>query len=331
MARVAQAAGVSPTTVSHVLSGNRPVSPGTAARVRATMTDMGYVPNHAAKSLRSGFTRTIGLLIPDIANPYFAALAKGVEDAAAKHGYTVVFSSTGFDRKREDRYLDVMRAGAIDGLVYAAGAPPSPRRLGMLSGSFPIAVADEELAGVSSLTVASDNVKGGRLVGAHLRALGHRHVLYLGGPRDLQTTHQRLDGLRQGLGPNGRVDVEFGDYREQSGLELARTHIRDAPTFTAIFAGNDMMAFGAMRAVTEAGYAVPDDVSVVGYDDIPLSAFVSPTLTTVRQPVYDIGYAAAEQLIGTLAKSRPPSPTRVILDVELVVRGSTSPPREVRR
>lgn len=291
------------------------------------MAKLGYVPNHAAKSLRSGITRTIGLLIPDIANAYFAELAKGVEDAAAQHGYSVVFSSTNFDPVREDRYLDVMRAGAIDGLVYAAGAPPSSRRLGELAKSFPMAVADEELAGVSSTTITSDNIQGGRLVGLHLASLGHDCVLYVGGPPNLRTTHQRLQGLRAGLGPEGQVETEYGDYREQSGYELVRARLANRH-FTAVFAGNDMMALGAMRALKEGGLTLPADVSVVGYDDIPLAEFVSPSLTTIRQPVYAIGYAAAEQLLASLAQRRPLPQGRVILDVELIERGSTGIARQ---
>jgi LacI family transcriptional regulator len=287
------------------------------------MARLGYVPNHAAKSLRSGFTRTIGLVIPDIANPYFAELAKGVEDAAAEHGYSVVFSSTNFDPVREDRYLDVMRAGAIDGLVYAAGAPPSSRRLGDLAKSFPMAVADEELAGVSATTITSDNVQGGRLVGLHLAGLGHQRVLYLGGPIDLRTTHQRLEGLRAGLGSNGQIETAYGDYREQSGYDLVRARLAVDRSFTAVFAGNDMMALGAMRALTEDGLSLPGDVSVVGYDDIPLAAFVNPSLTTIRQPVYEIGHTAAEQLVTALLQHRPLAQGRVILDVRLVERLST--------
>jgi DNA-binding LacI/PurR family transcriptional regulator len=158
--------------------------------------------------------------------------------------------------------------------------------------------------------------------------LGHERVLYVGGPPDLRTTHQRLEGLREGLGPTGRVDATYGDYREQSGYELVRERLATDYSFTAVFAGNDMMALGAMRALTEGALSLPGDVSVVGYDDIPLAAFVSPSLTTIRQPVYAIGHAAAEQLIASLSQRRPLPQGRVILDVELIERGSTAIARQ---
>ncbi len=329
IAEVAAAAGVSVTTVSHVVSGNRPVSRATAGRVRLAMEQLGYVPNHAAKSLRSGSTRTIGLLIPDISNPYFAELAKGVEDAAEEFGFSVVICSTQFDREREARYLDVLRGRAIDGMIYAAGAPPSGDRLAQLARTFPMAIADEELVDVRATTVVSDNLRGGELAGEHLRMLGHRAALYISGPVALATSHRRLEGFRRGFG-DGRVEQRLGDYREASGARAVDEALAQRGAwFTAVFAGNDLMALGAMRALAAAGRTVPGDVSIVGYDDIALAALVRPALTTVRQPVYGIGHAAAEQLIRGLRRGDTRPITRLELEVQLVERETTDVPSRV--
>jgi LacI family transcriptional regulator len=328
IADVAERAGVSATTVSHVLSGKRPVSEQTAVRVRRAMNDLRYVPNHSAKSLRSGSTQSIGLVIPDISNPYFAELAKGAEDAADAHGVNLVLCNTDLSRDREERYLTVLRGGAFDGMIYVAGARPLEQRLLKIARSFPLTVADEELNGVAAATIVSDHLKGGKLVGAHLRELGHRRVLYVGGPPELRSTADRGRGLREGLGAAGVVVSEFGDYRRQSAYDIVRGALSGASfDFTAVFAGNDLMAVGVLAALADAGIDVPAAVSVVGYDDVYLAQLVTPPLTTVRQPVYGIGRAAAEQLIRLTVGGDGNAQKRTILDVELVVRASTAEAR----
>jgi LacI family transcriptional regulator len=324
MAEVAALAGVSLTTVSHVLSGKRPVRAATAERVRRALAELEYVPNHAGRSLRSAVTSTVSLLLPDISNPYFAELAKGAEDATEAEGFNLVLCNTDFNREREARYLTVLRGGAFDGMIYVAGAPPPRRRLSELARSFPLTVADEELNGLSAVTVVSDNFGGGRLAGEHLAGLGHTRVLYVGGPRALRTTELRRDGLLEGLGARAALRERYGDYREPSGYEAVRAELRGRRSFTAVFAGNDLMALGAIRALQEAGKDVPEDVSVVGYDDISLAALVRPALTTIRQPVYDIGRAAAEQLLIRLRRGHQGPPAKLVLDVELVVRATSA-------
>lgn len=321
ISEVATAAGVSVTTVSHALSGNRPVSQTTLEKVRRAMRDLGYVPSHAAQSLASGTTNTIGLLVPDITNVFFASLARGVEDAADRHGFSLILGNTDFDPGRERRYLDVIRRRAIDGLVYAAGAPPSPRRISKLADDFPVALADEEIQGVEAITVVSDHGKGGRMVGEHLSGLGHRKVLVISGPAGLISSSERMTGFRRAF--RGDVDIAEGDFREPSGYDVVDRRLADAAfPHTAVFALNDMMALGAMRALRDHGLAIPDDVAVVGYDDVPIAAAVTPALTTVAQPVHQIGATAAVQLLDALRSGQHPRPSRHVLDVELVIRNS---------
>jgi LacI family transcriptional regulator, galactose operon repressor len=319
---VAMKAGVSSTTVSHVISGKRPVSDRTAALVQRAMSELGYVPNHAARSLRLGITRSLGLLVPDISNPYFAELAKGAEDAGEAKGYNLVLCNTSFDPEREARYLDVLRGGGVDGMIYAAGAPPAAGTVAQLARTFPLIIVDEELAGVEADTVVSDNERGGRLAGAHLRDLGHREVLVINGPADLASTPLRARGFRSAFADAEArlVEVE-GDYRAESATLAVQAALRgESPWFTAVFAANDLMALAAIEVLTVAGIQVPHDVSVVGYDDTALAALVRPALTSVRQPVYRMGTVAAERLAERLSGAPPRKVEKLVLDVELVVR-----------
>ncbi|TQS40194.1 LacI family transcriptional regulator [Cryptosporangium phraense] len=322
---VADAAGVSPTTVSHVLSGRRPVNAATAARVRQAVNRMGYVPASLARSLQAGSTSVIGLLIPDITNGFYAELAKGVEDAAHHIGYSVILCNTEFDPAREDHYLDLIRGRFIDGMVYAAGTPPTEARLESLLGRFPIAVVDEDVTGLpQSLSAMADHYQGGRLAGEHLRQLGHRRAAVLTGPALLPSAAQRARGFREAF--EGDVIQLEGTWLEQSGAELMLQCL-DSDGFdrTAVFAANDQMALGALAVLHERGLAVPGDISLVGFDDIRVASLCAPPLTTVHQPAYDIGRTATAQLLQYVANGEEPPTSRHLLPVHLEVRASTGP------
>jgi LacI family transcriptional regulator len=329
IADVAAAAGVSPTTVSHVISGKRPVSAETAEAVHSAMGRLGYVPNHAAQSLRRGMSRTLGLLVPDIANPYFAELARGAEDAGEQRGFNLVLCNTDFDAERESRYLDMLRGGGVAGMIYAAGSPPDTARIEAVAGSFRLVAVDEELPGVIADTVVSDNEHGGRLAGEHLARLGHRRNLVVDGPAELRSAIDRGRGFRGALDPASvEIGAVTGDYRATSATEAVAAELAGrGPWFTAVFAANDLMALGALEALTAAGLRVPEDVSVVGFDDTVLASIVRPALTTIRQPVYRMGWVAADRLAGALDADNPPEPCKTVLDVELVARQTTAAPR----
>jgi LacI family transcriptional regulator len=323
---VALEAGVSPTTVSHVLSGNRPVNEATAERVRVVVSRLGYVPASLARSLQAGATSVIGLLVPDISNAFFAELAKGVEDAAHDLGYSVILCNTEFDGAREDHYLNLIRGRFIDAMVYASGSPPSKQRLEALLGQFPIALADEEVDGLDHALIAiADHRAGGRLVGEHLRQLGHRRALMLTGPGALRSSADRAAGFREAF--DGEVTEVEGDFKEGSGYAQVQHTLREgrAP-YTAVFAANDLMAFGAVTALREHGLDVPGDVSVAGFDDIRSAALAFPALTSVYQPAYDVGRTATTQLLHYVSAGELPPASRHILPVELRVRASTAPP-----
>lgn len=328
---VAALAGVSPTTVSHALSGKRPVSPALRGRVTEAMRNLGYAPSRTAQNLALGTTRIIALVVPDIGNGYFAELAKGVEATAVDRGYNVILCTTGFDHEREVQYLGMIRSRAVDGLVYAAGAPPTDPELAQLLGDVPLIFVDEEIPGTTSGSIVSDNYEGGRQVAHHLLELGHRSALVLSVEGAPVTSERRVAGFNDAWAAAGMPTplAGQGQYTEERGRLAVRPHLkalRDGVA-TAVFATNDLMALGVMNELRTAGIDVPREVSVVGFDDSPAAHYSYPGLTTVRQDVLGLGERATNSLIDALERLERPSPEQIKLPVELIVRQTTAPRR----
>jgi LacI family transcriptional regulator len=311
---VAARAGVSVTTVSHVLTGNRPVNARTATRVKQVIDDTGYVPAPYARSLQSGRTDMIGLLVPDIRNAFFGEIARGVEDVAFAHGCGLMVGNTSFDAAREDAYLEFIRHRMLDGLVYAAGSPPSAHRLATLDGRYPVVLVDEDVPGLRGASrVRADHRGGGALVARLLGDLGHEDVLVLAGPPGLPSGSLRAEGFLAQFG--GRTRVEHGDFTREGGRALTHRVWEGGTRVTAVVAANDLVALGALDALRERGVGVPSEVSLVGFDDVRDAALADPPLTTVRQPAYEMGRAAAEALLQASVDDR-------VFPVELVERDS---------
>ncbi len=328
IADVAQLAGVSITTVSHVTSGNRPVGSSTTRRVREAMRQLRYIPNSAARSLALGSAQTLGLVVPDIGNTFFAELAKGASDAADSLGYALLLGNGGSQPEREAHYLDTLRSRAVDGLIYAPGAALPERYLSDLASEFPMAIVDEAVQGLAAIQVLSDNHQGGRLVAELLCGLGHSSFLVITGPPSLPSSSERLSGFVEAVrelcaGPEPELKVVEGTYELRSGFEVVKARLEQGRlSASAVFALNDLMAVGALQALQQAGMSVPHQVSVVGYDDSLLAAGVSPSLSTVRQPAYEMGHTAALELLNWLESGRPPEPLERVLEVGLIVRNS---------
>jgi len=331
---VARRAGVSATTVSHAISGNRPVSAATVEAVRRAARELGYAPNRAARNLRLGIAGSIGLLVPDVANPYFAELARGVEDVAAAGGTSVLLCNTDFSTERELRYLETLRGGGADGVLYVAGEPPEPDLLRELGRAIPLVAVDEALPRSEATEVVSDNRGGGRLAGEHLLSLGHRRVLAIEGPRRLASAQERRRGFLEATAAIAGTEVRThpGDYLAASGERAIRDALAaspdGAPWFSAVFAANDLMAIGAIAELRRHGLAVPGDVSVIGFDDSTLAALISPALTTIRQDVRRLGAIAAERLLAAIEDPDAAAAPRTTLPTDLVVRESTAPARK---
>jgi LacI family transcriptional regulator len=326
---VARAAGVSTATVSRALNGSAQVAERTRHRITEAIAALGYQPNHVARSLVLKATHTIAVMLPDITNPFFPALVKGVQLAADEEGYAVLLAHTGGDPAKEESYFQVLRGQQVDGvlLVGLVSAPESLK--GLVGGGLPVVMLDRPVDLPGSATVRVDHKAGGRIATEHLLELGHRRIAHIAGPKGLGVSQQRLDGYRRALSARG-VDfdeslVTEGDFSEDGGYRGIQELLRMRTRFTAVFAANDLSAIGAMTALREHGLQVPGDVSVVGFDDIHVASYTSPKLTTVRQPIYDMGRAAAKLLIDARRKKVSLKDKTTIFDGELVVRESTGP------
>ncbi len=342
---VARAANVSVSTVSHVLSGKRPTSVSTRRRVEAAVARLGYRPNAVAQSLVWRRSFALGLVIPDIANPYFPALARGVEDGVRARGYTLVLGNSDYDMSREVAYLELLRARQLAGAIYCVGdeASSTTAELCRAAGAegLPIVLVGSRTPGLT--TVCADNRLGGRLAAEHLLALGHDALgLVSALPLDAAIM-EREAGFRDALVGAGRlappagIPTAYGDHQIVGGRRALAELLERAPGITAVFVLNDLMALGALDAARAVGRRVPQELSIVGFDDIPFAALASPPLTTVRQPIRQLGERAAELLLGLIDEARSPEarrraePSAVTLPTELVVRGSTAPVGRGRR
>jgi LacI family transcriptional regulator len=326
---VAQRAGVSTTTVSHVINGTRKVEPSTTSRVRAAIEELGYRPNALARSMRRGSTHTVGVVLPDIANPFFGDLARSLEDHMFEAGYSAIICNSDGDTVKEGRYLDVLLSKQVDGLLLVAASQPSEGLIDLVRQGTPTIVVDRELDDISVSQVLVANRQGGLLAGRHLLTLGHRDFGVIAGPGSLGTSARRLEGFEAALAeaavelPEARVFR--GDFRAASGRVAMDGWLRSGHSPTAVFAENDLMAIGALSAAHAAGLDVPGDVSVVGFDGIAFGVDVTPPLTTVSQSIEDMAAAATELLFERLG-DRDAAPRLVELPVTLSIRGTSGPP-----
>ena len=308
------------------------MSPEVYERVISAVEQLNYTPSKAAQSLASGQTLILGLVVPDISNSFFAELTRGVEKAAFKNGYNVLLSTTGFDHTRELYALKMIHSKAIDGLIYAAGAPPALSDLLKFSEKIPMVLVDEDLPDLKLPSISSDNFVGGQLVAGHLIDQGHRSALVLHGGEKLFSSARRVEGFRSKweLSPNSRIQLAEGGFTHAGGRSSISPFIEQLRSgeITAVFAANDLMAVGAMEVLFESGIEVPSQVSVVGFDDIHLASFMRPSLTTVRQDGMAMGEVAAERLIKSLKQEdnsiSSKDNSQHLFPVKLVVRDSTS-------
>lgn len=330
---IAQRAGVHPSTVSRVLNEDAAarLSAATRERVLEVARELGYRPNRLARSLKLRRANLLGILVPDVTNPFFAHIFRAVEDVAREQGFGVVLGNTDDLPDRAVRHVETLGEGHIDGVLVATARRDDPAIARLERLGLPFVLVNRRRDCASDWWVASDDERGARLVARHLAALGHTRIALLRGPDDVSTAAERLAGFRAGLAEAGlALDERLlapGGFTEETGYAgMARLLRLPAPCRpTAVFALNDLGAIGALRAARDAGLAVPRELSIVGYNDIPLAALVAPPLTTVHVPLYEMGRRAAELLISRVRKEVPER-TQVVLPVQLVPRASTAPP-----
>jgi LacI family transcriptional regulator len=329
---VARLAGVHPGTASRALNAETRslVKEATLRRVLNAAAELSYRPNPIARSLRTSRSFTAGVVIPDITNPLFPPIVRGIEDALNRTGYTALIANTDNDPARERHAVEALRARQVDGFIAASARHEDRALEELVELGVPVALVNRRFLDGRVPAVTVDHRRGVRLAIEHLAALGHRRIAHLGGPQTLSTGSERYAGFvdaMRAVGLEADPDlVLFGDaLREHEGARLCAELLARGEAFTAIVAANDLMALGCYDVVAERGLSCPGDLSVVGFNDMPFAARFSPPLTTVHVPQYRMGVAAAELLLERIG--HPAAPSReVLLPPALVVRGSTGPP-----
>ena len=317
---VARAAGVHPATASRALNPETQgrVSAATVRRVRAAADRLGYQPNQVARGLRTRRSYTVGVLLPDLTNPLFPPIVRGADEVLGPAGFSPLIVNTDNDVGREERLVAALRARQADGFIVATARREHPLLSRLAAEDVPMVLVNRHTDDPAIPSVLADEAAGVRLAVAHLRSLGHERIAHVAGPQDLSTGNTRLRAFLEAAGESG--PVAFAEsYTEPAGAEAARALLSRRPT--AVIAANDLLALGVLDVLESEGLSCPDDVSVVGFNDIPMMARLG--LTTVHIPQRDIGAEAARVL---LARIEDPAlrPGRLLLPCELIVRASTS-------
>jgi LacI family transcriptional regulator len=326
MKDVAKAAGVSPSTVSHVLNNTRYVSPDLAERVWETVEKFNYQPNLLARSLRRKKTHTLGMIVPDNSNPFFAELARIIEDTCFELGYNVILCNSDQIRERERTYIDLLTEKQVDGILFVSAGDHPDHLKTVLERDVPIVIIDREIMDVECDRVLTNNYLGGQLATGHLIQRGHQRIGCITGQSTLSPTWERVRGYKDTLRDAGLpIRDEFlhpGDFQVSSGYDAMVKILAMQQPPTGIFVCNDLMAIGAMRAVSKQGLRIPEDIAVVGFDNIALASYTNPPLTTVGQRRQQAGKVATQMLIERIEDRNLP-PRKYIIEPKLIIRNST--------
>lgn len=323
---VAARAGVAPITVSRVLNNSGYVSTATRKRVEAAAKALNYVPNSLASSLRSNRTYILAMLLADISNPFWTTVARGVEDVASEHGFSVILCNTDERAEKQEEYLAVMLRRRVDGFLLVPTTAATESIQMIHQQNVPVVILDRHVPMLAVDTVQGDNFGSAYQLTQHLVALGHRRIAILAGPQHISTSAERVAGVERAINDAGlTVDatlVCYGEYSIESGYTMAQKILHQQPT--AIVGGNNFITIGIGRLLQEQFIKVPDDISVVCFDDVPVSWGSDPFLTVAVQPAYEIGQRATELLLKRIQE--PQAPIQAIkLPVEIIIRDSTGP------
>lgn len=323
---VALHARVSVTTVSHVVNETRFVSADARQRVNQAIEMLRYVPSALARSLKNNRTHTVGMMIPNCSNPFFAELIRGIEDTCFAADYNVILCNSDDDPLKQRKYIRVLMEKQVDGLIVFSSGCDSELSKALRETGMPQILLDREVEHVTADLVEVDHEAGACLATQHLIELGHRRIACISGPSDLAPVRQRVMGYRRallqaGIAHNQEWEVD-GGFTSEMGYVAMEKLLAQEHSPTAVFANNDLMAIGAIGAVTAHGLNVPRDISVVGFDDIALAAYSNPPLTTVMQPKHQLGAMAATFLMDRIMKPDIPL-RREVLQPTLCIRKST--------
>jgi LacI family transcriptional regulator len=326
---VAKRAGVAPITVSRVVNNNGYVSEETRRRVEAAIFELDYVPNALGSSLRSKRTQTLALVLSDITNPFWTTVARGVEDAANKRGYHIIIGNTDESPQKQEAYLIFLRQKQVDGFLLVPASTQSSNILKKRGA--PVVVLDRHFSDDRTDSVRCDSVGGAFDLTKHLLDLGHRRIAIITGRHDHSTASDRVVGALQAFEQAGIGEpplVYWGEYNQESGYECAQRALLVEPRPTAFFGMNNFIAIGIMRALRDAQVRVPEDISVVAFDDLPLAITIDPFFTVAAQPAYEMGRQATELLLSRLNDEGPEGPQEIVLPVDIIVRKSSGKPSQ---
>ncbi|MCK5768557.1 MAG: LacI family DNA-binding transcriptional regulator [Candidatus Atribacteria bacterium] len=322
---VAKLAGVHPSTVSRVINNDSRISEKTKNKVIYVINKLGYTPNAIARGLKTKRTNTIGMLIPDITNPFFADLARGGEDEASENGFNVILCNSDEKLEKERTYLEILKEKRVDGLILGSVHIKDKSIFRLEKIKYPYILVSRDIEGLDKNCIIVNDIAGGTMATEHLIKLGHRRIAHITGPLKVKSAINRLEGYRIALKKN-HIEykeelVEEGDFRIAGGYKAMKKLLKMSELPTAIFAANDLVAIGAMQAIQKRKYHIPKDFCIIGFDDIKLASFVYPTLSTIRQPMLEMGNLAVKTLL-RIIKGGEFNQKKVILKPELIVRES---------
>ncbi|MBX9900872.1 MAG: LacI family transcriptional regulator [Burkholderiaceae bacterium] len=327
MKQVAEKARVSTTTVSHVINNTRVVSADARERVLSVIDELRYIPSAVARSLKNDKTHTLGMMIPNNSNPYFAEIIQGIEDESFKLGYNIILCNSYDDPKKQAAYTRVLMEKRIDGLIIVASGSDDELNQLLSDEAIPKVLVDREVPGLAADFIESDHEQGGYLATKHLLELGHTDIACVAGPKTLLPSGDRVHGYLRALQEaNVPFQDEFlahSDFTSQGGFTAFQQLLALKKRPSAIFVSNDLMAIGGLCAAQQAGVQIPTELSVVGYDDIALASFSTPRLTTIAQPKYEIGVLTAQVMVARIKNAELPL-RREMLQTQLVIRQSTA-------
>lgn len=328
---IAKEANVSIATVSKVINNTGRISEKTRKKVLEVIEKHNYTPNLLATALTSKYSYTLGLMMPNLANPFFGEIAKSVEDRARELGFSVIMCSTEYDAEKEAWYFTLLQKKRVDGVIIISGVENEDAILGQKArAGMPIALVARDIPTLPINTVCVDDFLGGYMAARHLLQLGHRNMGMI--LENIRAARERLRGFRKALEEEGLTledrYVAEGEATIENGKLFAHRLLDKKPSPTAIFATNDILAIGVIRAANERNLKVPDDLSVVGFDNTILATITDPPLTTIAQPMSLMGSTIVDLLVQEI-KGEATNKQRIILVPELVLRGSTKEPRQV--
>lgn len=329
---ISEEVGVHVATVSRALHGTHAVHKDTRERIREAADRLNYRVNLVARGLVAGKSHTLGVLVPDIGSQFVTEVVRGAEDAAYAAGYRILLCNSSFDATREVQYVRSLLDSRVEGiLIHSVRALRKPEIKDLTGFGVPVVLLHQQPGTSVFSGVFTDQFEGGMLAGKHLVDLGHREIAYLYGPRGHRNLSARIKGFTKAIKsvhPNATPFLMHGTPSFDGGYQMAKALLAQRSRVTAIFAANDMTAFGIARAVFEAGLRIPEDMSLIGFDNVELADVVRPPLTTIHQPKYEMGQAAVEIMLGIAKNGGRGAPEHRQFDLRLVERNSTSAPRK---